>query len=200
MNPNKEPTLSELLQAAGSGSRDAFRQVYARTSAPIFQRLIAEIDDRDVCAELLKDVYVKVWELCHLYHSGAGDPVFWVSMIARDTALMRLQETPSLRRTNPARPLPRMAKDRPIKSEGEQDPAEELIQQKVNLCLAELSPISCELMSMSYREGKGYSEIAAATDGSEEEIRNELARTIDRINDRLADSGIRVNNESGRKD
>jgi len=200
MSQDQEPNLTHLLLAAGAGSREAFRELYTRTSAQIFLRLMAEIDDKDVCVDLLKDVYVKAWELGHLYHSDSGDPVFWISMIARDLCLRRLQVAPMLRRQNVKQAALKKDRERPHKPSSEQNPAETVIRTHVSLCLPEISAMSSTVMRLSYRDGKGYSEIAAATDGSEDDLRKDLTRTISRINDRLARCGIQVDDENGRRD
>lgn len=82
----------DLLAATGAGDRAAFRQLYARYSAPLFSLALRLVGDAGAAEEVLQDTFVKIWRHAANYEAGKSRPFTWAVTILRRTAIDRLRQ------------------------------------------------------------------------------------------------------------
>ena len=92
-----------LLAQAGAGDRAAFRQLYARYSAPLFSLAVRLVGDRGEAEEVLQDTFVKIWRHAAAYDSRLSRPFTWAVTILRRTGIDHLRKR---RRAPFTTPLP----------------------------------------------------------------------------------------------
>ena len=92
-----------LLAAIAAGGRPAFRELYARYSAPLFSLAIRLVGDAGAAEEVLQDAFVKIWRHAGAYDSRQSRPFSWAVTILRRTGIDHLRKH---RRAPLALPLP----------------------------------------------------------------------------------------------
>jgi RNA polymerase sigma-70 factor (ECF subfamily) len=81
-----------LLAAIAAGDRGAFRQLYARYSAPLFSLALRLLGDAGAAEEALQDTFVKVWRHAAGYDARKSLPFTWAVTILRRTCIDRLRK------------------------------------------------------------------------------------------------------------
>lgn len=79
--------LVEALIRTGRHDRDAFRDVYAMTSAKLFGICLRICVDRQGAEDVLHDVYLTIWNRADGYQPGRASPISWLATIARNRAI-----------------------------------------------------------------------------------------------------------------
>jgi RNA polymerase sigma-70 factor (ECF subfamily) len=79
--------LTEALVAAGTGDRQAFSDVYRRTSSKLFGICLSVCGERAAAEDVLHEVYVKVWKNAVAFDPSRSSPVTWLAMIARNRSI-----------------------------------------------------------------------------------------------------------------
>ncbi|HWA86917.1 MAG TPA: sigma-70 family RNA polymerase sigma factor [Opitutus sp.] len=100
MPPDTDTSAAEVLLLAriGAGDRAAFRDLYARYSAPLFSFALRLVGDRAAAEELLQDAFIKIWRHAGDYDPRKSRPFTWTVTIVRRTCLDHLRA----RRSSPA--------------------------------------------------------------------------------------------------
>ncbi len=84
--------LVSLLSLVSRGDRNSFEQLY-RLAAPNLYMQLSRILKRDGLAdEMLQEVFVKIWAHAGAYQHQRSAPMTWMSSIARNAALDRLDQ------------------------------------------------------------------------------------------------------------
>jgi RNA polymerase sigma-70 factor (ECF subfamily) len=83
--------LAELLKASAAGDRVAFRRLYDATAPKLFGIVLRITRDRSSAEEVLQETYVRVWRNAERYHPEAGQPMAWLTAIARNRAIDRVR-------------------------------------------------------------------------------------------------------------
>ena len=94
--------LSALLARAGIGDRAAFAALYRATSSHLYAVVLRINRDRAQAEEVLQEVYVNLWRAAAGYDAAQGQPLTWLTSIARNRAidsLRRQQTQPRLQST-----------------------------------------------------------------------------------------------------
>ncbi len=81
-----------LLVDTAAGNRDAFRQLYARYSAPLFSLAIRLVGDTGAAEEALQDAFVKIWRSAVGYDARKSRPFTWAVTILRRTCIDHLRK------------------------------------------------------------------------------------------------------------
>lgn len=102
-NPENEAVIEEacLLAQAGVGDRDAFRDLYARYSAPLFSLAVRFVGDFGEAEEVLQDAFVKIWRNAASFDSRKSRPFTWAVTILRRTCIDHLRRHRRLPMTTP---------------------------------------------------------------------------------------------------
>lgn len=85
--PNLNSRLVELLSRCASGDKVAFRALYDAASPQLFASLLRILRQRDLAEDALQDVLISVWRNADSYRSDKGQPMTWMTSIARYRAL-----------------------------------------------------------------------------------------------------------------
>ena len=93
MPPDADTSAAEafLLARIGAGDRAAFRDLYARYSAPLFSFALRLVGDRAAAEELLQDAFVKIWRHAADYDPRKARPFTWAVTIVRRTCIDHLR-------------------------------------------------------------------------------------------------------------
>ncbi len=91
---NSEPVVLEtewveLVSAIGRGDQVALRELYDRTSGPVFTVIFRILKDRQSAEEITLDVYHDVWRRASTYDPSPGSVLGWIMNQARSRAIDR---------------------------------------------------------------------------------------------------------------
>jgi RNA polymerase sigma-70 factor, ECF subfamily len=92
-----------LIAGVAAGDREAFRQLYARYSTPLFSLAIKLVGDTGAAEEALQDSFVKIWRHASNYDERKSRPFSWAVTILRRTCIDHLRKQ---RRSPPGISLP----------------------------------------------------------------------------------------------
>lgn len=79
--------LTITLKKTAQGDREAFNALYRATSAKLFGVILRILEDRTLAADILQEVYVKIWRNASGYDPAKAAPMTWMAAIARNRAL-----------------------------------------------------------------------------------------------------------------
>jgi RNA polymerase sigma-70 factor (ECF subfamily) len=84
-------SLQEQLQAAARGNHAAFRALYEATAPKLFGIVLRITQNRPMAEEVLQETFVKIWQNAERFSPEAGQPMAWLSAIARNRAIDRIR-------------------------------------------------------------------------------------------------------------
>jgi len=87
--------LRMLLESISHGDQAAFKNLYASTSAQLFATLLSMLRIEAVAEEALQETYMKIWHSAGSYRHELGQPLTWMTGIARYHALDVLRKSRS---------------------------------------------------------------------------------------------------------
>jgi RNA polymerase sigma factor (sigma-70 family) len=79
--------LRAALAATGLADRQAFRRVYAMTSAKLFGICLRICGERQAAEDVLQEVYLIVWRRAPSFEPLRSSPITWLATIARNRAI-----------------------------------------------------------------------------------------------------------------
>src|SRR6516164_1153266 len=79
--------LTHLLRRVAARDAAAFAALYKQTSAKLYGVVARILTRSDVAADVLQEVYVRVWEKAGEFDPVKGSAVAWMAAIARNRAL-----------------------------------------------------------------------------------------------------------------
>lgn len=79
--------LIDLMQRVSARDQQAFSALYQATNAKLYGIILRILQRRDLSAEVLQEVYVKIWSKAEDYDPRVGSPISWMAAIARNRAL-----------------------------------------------------------------------------------------------------------------
>src|SRR5690606_11499813 len=79
--------IADLIARCALRDRQAFRDLYSRTSAKLFGVTLRILRDRSEAEEALQEVYVKIWQRADRYVPGGYSPISWLVAVARNHSL-----------------------------------------------------------------------------------------------------------------
>lgn len=152
---NPSPEIAELISRCALRDRNAFRDLYGRTSAKLFGVVLRILKDRAEAEEALQEVYVKIWQRADRYVQGGYSPISWLVAVARNHAL------DILRARKPVSDDIDLALDI---ADGGADPEQATIDKgergRIEACLATLEPDKADCVRGAYLDGFTYEELA----------------------------------------
>jgi RNA polymerase sigma factor (sigma-70 family) len=80
-------TEQELVLLLKQRSREAFSYLYDNYSAALNTIIINVVNDAETAADVLQEVFVKIWKQIELYDTGKGRLFTWMLNIARNAAI-----------------------------------------------------------------------------------------------------------------
>lgn len=86
------PPLAQLLIDTARGDRRAFQNLYQATSAKLFGIVLRICKDRQISEDVLQETFLKIWRRAESYDRALGEPIAWMSVIARRTSIDSLRQ------------------------------------------------------------------------------------------------------------
>jgi RNA polymerase sigma-70 factor (ECF subfamily) len=178
--PVSKQDLVEALERTAKGEKAAFELVYRATSLKLFGIIVRILGRGDLAAEVLQEVYIRVWQRAGEFDATSSSPITWLATIARNRALdeakrktmSSLEDYPDL--------LELPSQDDPLASH-EQN--EEM--QRLRACLEGLEPDKRELVLLAYFNGMTREEIANRIDRPVATVKTWLRRSLAQLRDCL---------------
>lgn len=84
--------LVHLLGAVGEGDRNAFANLYSRTSGKLYGICLRLLSSEAEAEDALQEAFVAVWRNARRFEPGRASPITWLGVIARNKALDRLRQ------------------------------------------------------------------------------------------------------------
>ena len=168
------PDITQLLARVAQRDRDAFKLVYAATSAKLYGIVLRILHRRDLADEVLQEVYVKIWERAADFDPARASPITWMATIARNRALdevrrkkpVSIEEHPELLNV-PSDDLP--ALDHVLKGEDGR---------KLAVCLSRLEPERRQIVVLAYCDGLSRDELGTKFGQPANTIKTWLRRSL----------------------
>lgn len=163
---DRQQHLAEALARLSLGDRSALATVYRATSAHLFGVILRIQPDRGVAEDLLQDVYISIWRAAGSYDASRGQPMTWLTSMARNRAIDSLRR----RKAGPQTVAPAAVGDDdedPLDgvASGEAGPLQ-LLQQaadarRIAHCLGELTSEQRQCVALAFYQGHSHAEVAA---------------------------------------
>jgi RNA polymerase sigma-70 factor (ECF subfamily) len=152
-----DPSVDDLLVAAGGGDRAAFGALYDRTSARVFGLVRRIVVDPAQAEEVTQDVYLEIWQTAPRFDRDRGSAISWMFTLAHRRAVDRVRSAQSAR----DRDLRVGARDLDVPVDTVAESAEVRIEhERAHEALAGLSDLQRECVALAYYGGLTQSEIA----------------------------------------
>jgi RNA polymerase sigma-70 factor, ECF subfamily len=146
-----------LIQQIAKQDREAFGQLYDRSSSLVFSLAMRMLKVRSDAEDLLQEVFVQVWRQAVNYSADRGSPEAWIINIARSRAIDKIR---SIRRMEKSFVLT----DDPARAESsenvESSTAESEAKLSMNSALANLPEAQRKVLELAYFDGLTQTEIA----------------------------------------
>jgi len=173
--------IADLLARFKLRDRQAFRDLYARTSAKLYGVTLRILKDRSEADEALQEVYVKIWQRADRYIPGSYSPISWLVAVARNHCL------DVLRARKPRSEDIDMALD--IADSGP-DPERSAVQSgeraRIDDCLGRLDGDKAEAVRGAYLDGYSYEELSARHNVPINTMRTWLRRSLLKLRECLS--------------
>ena len=98
---------NSLLRRVAGGDRAAFDALYAEHARRLGSIAYAVLRDKDDSAEVLQDVFLRVWTGARTFDRTRGAPEAWLTVLCRSRAIDRLRRRARTERVRRAQPRPR---------------------------------------------------------------------------------------------
>lgn len=165
--------IADLLARCALRDRQAFRDLYARTSAKLYGVTLRILRDRSEADEALQEVYVKIWQRADRYVPGSYSPISWLVAVARNHCL------DVLRARKPRSEDIDMALD--IADAGP-DPERAAVESgersRIDDCLGKLDADKADAVRGAYLDGYSYEELSARHNVPLNTMRTWLRRSL----------------------
>lgn len=142
----------ELIQAAATGDRSAFEDLYRRYARPVFGLALRRLGDRGRAEDAVQETFASIWRSAGSYRPERGPGAPWLYAVARNAIVDRARS-----RTEIPAEIPETATDGP----GPADRTEQnWVAWRVHRALEELQPREREVIELAYWSGMSQSEVA----------------------------------------
>lgn len=89
--PVPDSSDAKLVAGVAAGNRAALEELYDRHAAILFGFLLRTLHDRSEAEDVLQETYIQVWRKADDYDPARGEPLPWLTVIARSRALDRIR-------------------------------------------------------------------------------------------------------------
>ena len=147
--------IADLIARCSLRDRQAFRDLYRRTSSKLFGVTLRILRDRSEAEEALQEVYVKIWQRADRYVPGGYSPISWLVAVARNHSL------DVLRARKPQSDDIDLALD---VADAGPDPEKSAVDRgersRIDNCLGQLDEDKADAVRGAYLDGFSYEELA----------------------------------------
>lgn len=147
--------LVRLLAATSKGDREAFADLYRRTSAKLYGICLRLLGSEHEAQDVLQEVYVLVWQKAERFDAAKASAITWLAVLTRNKAVDRLRR----------RPFASDGMDAAAQVEDDSPSAFEVMGQaedtaRLGACLDELEERARAMIRAAFLEGASYPELA----------------------------------------
>ena len=145
-------TDGELIQAAATGDRSAFEDLYRRYARPVFGLALRRLGDRGRAEDAVQETFASIWRSAGSYEPERGPGAPWLYAVARNAIVDRARTRSE---------IPAEIPDEPADAPGPDDHTEQgWIAWRVHRALEELPEREREVIALAYWSGLSQSEVA----------------------------------------
>ena len=179
--------LDELLTAVARGDERAYDGVYDRTSGWVLGVARKVVRDPAQAEEVMQEVMLDVWRLASRFDPARGTGTSWVMTLAHRRAVDRVRSE----RSHAIREL------RAARAVIDYDDVTEAVEasldaQRVQRCVASLTPLQRECVHLAYYGGYTYREVAELLGVPAGTVKTRMRDGLIRLRDCLGDGkGVR---------
>lgn len=172
--------IEQLIFRVALRDKQAFTDLYHRTSAKLFGVCLRVLGDRAEAEDALQEVYVKIWRHAAKFAPSHYSPITWLVTVARNHAIDRLRAR--------APDAVALEETEDIRDEAP-DPEREALaaseRRRIDLCLDELAEAQSAAVRGAYLEGMSYRQLAERHDVPLNTMRTWLRRSLMRLRECL---------------
>jgi RNA polymerase sigma-70 factor (ECF subfamily) len=173
--------LNAALDRVGTGDRDAFEEIYRRTSAKLFGVCLRILPVRQEAEEALQEAYLSVWRRASSFDAARGSAMTWLITLARNRAVDRLRAGGKVV-SAPIELVDAVADPAPLASAA-MESAEE--GHRLTDCLGRLDAGDARLIRTAFFEGSTYAELASRTASSLGTVKSRIRRALIKLRECL---------------
>ena len=176
-----ERPLGCLLECVADGDREAFEELYRRTSAKLFGVCLRILPERREAEDALQTIYLAVWRHAARFEASRGAPMTWLITLARNRAIDRLRATRAFTGA-PIEAADELADPGPIASDTI-EAADEA--RRLRDCLGRLDRRDSGLIRAAFFEGSTYTELADRDGTPLGTVKSRIRRALLKLRDCL---------------
>ena len=174
-NSAKNERLKQLLSSSATQDQAAFKTLYDQTSSQLYATLLSILRIEAVAEEALQETYLKIWSKAADFNSELGQPLTWMTSIARYQALdvLRKRRIRENQETS--------WESTPLMESVMTDPSPELMleyQDILEQCFGRLSEDQRECILRAYLEGLTHDELSESTQSPVGTIKSWIRRGL----------------------
>lgn len=152
------------LQEIANGDRASFQQFHQRLAGLVYSVVYQVLRDPQDAEDVAQEVFLNVWKKARLYHAGKGEPLTWLSSLARNRAIDRLRAKERRARLRDAmKNEPELATPEPPADAGQAASQRER-RSIVRNAVMQLTPEQRQVIEMAYFHDLSQSQIAQKID------------------------------------
>lgn len=173
--------IADLIARCALRDRQAFRELYRRTSAKLFGVSLRILKDRAEAEEALQEVYVKIWQRADRYVAGGYSPISWLVAVARNHALDILRARKPV--TDDIDAALDVADAGPTPEQATLDAGQ---RSQIDGCLDQLEATKADAVRGAYLDGFSYEELATRHSVPLNTMRTWLRRSLIKLRECLS--------------
>jgi RNA polymerase sigma-70 factor (ECF subfamily) len=172
-----DAVVDELLRRTAAGDQAAFNALYDRTAGRLFAVCLRIARHRRLAEELLREIYVGIWERAREFDPARGRALAWMTSIARTHAIdvirikIREPRPPDEVTLEAAEPTALGAMEARVEFDA------------VGRCLRELPYGERHALVLAYRDGLSYDQLAVLLGVSVETVKEWVSRGLAKLRD-----------------
>jgi RNA polymerase sigma-70 factor, ECF subfamily len=163
-----------LLAAVAKGDRSAFERLYDATRAKLYGVLLRILGRAALADEVLKETYLRVWNMAAKFDPTTASPITWMVAIARNRAIDIARKSGNALLADEAPDALTAAEAPPPLAR--RDMTEEL--KKLLGCLGKLDPEKQRIVLLAYYSGWSREQLAEKLDIPVNTVKTWLRRSL----------------------
>jgi RNA polymerase sigma-70 factor, ECF subfamily len=148
-----------LLAAVAKRDRAAFERLYAATCAKLYGVLLRILGSATLADDVLKETYLRVWNMAGKFDPTTASPITWMVAIARNRAIDIVRRSGNILGDETPEALTAAEAPPPL---ARRDMTEDL--KKLLACLGRLDPEKQRIVLLAYYSGWSREQLAEKLD------------------------------------